>query len=154
MGIVCYILCALYIVLFPFTLCACHFHCSVQLCAQQNSTWNLQNFSVFAPNFDWRRAGVMSEKCRLQIWNFLPFATTMLLTPVMGNSSASSVLYEICTSCQVMETYLGRVRFSSSLHPDRFITYNILLSFYVLSHWTLVTWYLNQPSNALRKMYK
>ena len=45
----------------------------------------------------------MNEIFGHQILNFLHFATTMLLTPVMGNSSASSVLYEICSSCQVIE---------------------------------------------------
>jgi len=124
---------------FAFTFCACHIHFPVQLCAHQNSIWNLHNFSVFTPNFDLRRPGVMNEKFGLQIWNSLPFSTTMLLTPDMGNSTISSVLYEICTSCQVMKSYLRRVRFSSSLHPDMFITYNILLSINVLSHTTLAT---------------
>jgi len=124
---------------FACSLGVCHIYCFVQLGDQQNSIWNLQKVWVFTPNFVWRRAVVMNEKFRLQIWNFLPFATTMLLTSVMGNSSASSMLQEICTSCHFIETYLRRVRFSSSLHPDMFITYNILLSINELSHWTLVT---------------
>jgi len=67
--------------------------------------------------------------------NFLHFSTTILLIAVLENWSASLAPYEICivcrilwcTSCQVIEPYLCRVRFSISPNPDKFITYKCLL---------------------------
>jgi len=53
-----------------------------------------QNFTTVATGQGNIRS-VMNGNFGLQLRNFLPFATPMLLTPVTGNSSASSVLYEI-----------------------------------------------------------